>query len=63
MYLYLFCTNRRNVLGGWGGRGKEGGEGFFTVLKYFNENFYSINKVVICKFESKAKCEEGINHS
>lgn len=60
MYLYLFCTNRRNVLGR---AGEGGGEGFFTVLKYFNENFYSINKVVICKFESKAKCEEGINHS
>lgn len=36
---------------------------FFTVLKYFNEDFYSISKIVICKFESKTRCQERINIS
>lgn len=55
MYLYLFCTNHRDMPRG----AEEGGKGFFTLLKYFNENFYSINKIVICKFENETKCQEN----
>lgn len=58
MYLYLFCTNHRDMPRG----AEEGGKGFFTLLKYFNENFYSINKIVICKFENETKCQERISN-